>query len=164
MHLLSKVNLRYVALIVAVAGLIVAGSTSLLAAPRGSVLRVNLEGVPHTGLCCSIWGQYVRVVEPERLAPIVVTWSTDYQADGPFYVGLSLNGGPCAFNGPFSVPTFVPEDGTSYASRTYQWVFMPGDYKLVKGPNVITLCGGAVHSDADTLTLGFNTLTARVAE
>jgi len=164
MHLLSKVNLRYLALIVAVAGLIVAGSTSLFAAPRGSVLRVTLQGVPHAGLCCSTWGQFVRVVEPERMAPIVVTWSTDYQADAPFYVGISLNGGACAFDGPAGMPTFVPEDGTSYASRTFQWVIMPGDYKLVKGPNVITLCGGAVNSDADTLTLGFNTLTARLAE
>ncbi len=40
---------------------------------------------------------------------------------------------------------------------------MPGDYKLVKGPNEITLCGGGVYSDTDTLTLGFNTLTARLA-
>jgi len=41
-----------------------------------------------------------------------------------------------------------------------QWLIMPGDYRLVKGANEITLCGGAVYSDTDTLTLGFNTLTA----
>jgi hypothetical protein len=39
---------------------------------------------------------------------------------------------------------------------------MPGDYKVVKGVNEITLCGGGVYSDTATLTLGFDTLTAQM--
>jgi hypothetical protein len=116
-----------------------------------------------TGKCCFNWDLSLRVIEPERLVPIVVTWSTDYQSNAVFYSGLSVNGGPCAFYGPGNIPTFMPEDGLSYATRTVQWLIMPGDYKLVKGANEITLCGGGVYSDADSLTLGFNTLTAHLA-
>jgi len=47
------------------------------------------------------------------------------------------------------------------ATITFQWVIMPGDYKLTPGRNVIRLCGGGVSSNTDTITLGFGTLTAR---
>jgi len=149
-------------LLAAAACLIVVGSISALAAPKASVLRVSDPGVTETGKCCFNWDQSLRVFEPERLVPIVVTWSTDYQSTAPFYSGVSVNGGPCTFYGPGNISTFTPEDGLTYTTRTVQWLIMPGDYKLVKGANEITLCGGGVYSDTDTLTLGFNTLTARL--
>jgi hypothetical protein len=140
----------------------VVGSISALAAPKTSVLRITYPGATETGKCCFKWDQSLRVIEPERLVPIVVTWSTDYQSNRPFYSGLSANGGPCTFDGPGNISAFMPEDGVSYTTRTVQWLIMPGDYKLVKGVNEITLCGGGVYSDTDTLTLGFSTLTARL--
>ena len=75
-------------------------------------------------------------------------------------VGFSLNDGPCTFFGPKSIPAFNPGDSTM-ATITFQWVIMPGDYKLTPGRNVIRLCGGGVSSNTDTITLGFGTLTAR---
>ena len=146
----------------AAAILMLAASIPALAAPKSAVLRIDYPGMTETGKCCFNWGLSLRVIEPERLVPIVVTWSTDYQADAVIYSGLSVNGGPCAFYGPGIINTFVPDDIVSYASRTVQWLIMPGDYKVVKGVNEITLCGGGVYSDAATLTLGFNTLTAHL--
>ena len=143
-------------------GLLVAGSTLALAAPKPAVLRIDYPGITETGKCCFNWDLSLKVIEPERLVPIVVTWSTDYQSDALFYSGLSVNGGPCAFYGPGIITTFVPDDIASYATRTVQWLIMPGDYKVVKGVNEITLCGGGVYSDTATLTLGFNTLTAHL--
>lgn len=148
---------------VAAACLMVVASIPALAAPKPPVLRIDYPGVTETGKCCFNWDLSLRVIEPERLLPIVVTWSADYQSDALFYSGLSVNGGPCAFYGPGVIPTFVPDDIASYATRTVQWLIMPGDYKVVKGVNEITLCGGGVYSDTGTLTLGFTTLTAQLA-
>jgi hypothetical protein len=161
MKILASFNKR-ARLLTAAACLMVAGSISTLAAPKPSVLRVDYPGMTETGKCCFNWDLSLRVIEPERLVPIVVTWSTDYQADAVFYSGLSVNGGPCAFYGPGIISTFVPDDIVSYATRTVQWLIMPGDYKVVKGVNEITLCGGGVYSDTATLTLGFNTLAAHL--
>lgn len=149
-------------LMAAAACLMAVGSISGFAAPKPPVLRIDYPGVTETGKCCFNWDLSLRVIEPERLVPIVVTWSTDYQSDALFYSGLSVNGGPCAFYGPGIIPTFVPDDLASYATHTVQWLIMPGDYKVVKGVNQITLCGGGVYSDTATLTLGFNTLTAHL--
>ncbi len=104
----------------AAACLIVVGSMSVLAAPKPSVLRVTDPGVTESGKCCFNRDQSVRVIEPERLVPIVVTWSTDYQSNAPFYSGLSVNGGPCTFYGPGNISAFMPEDGLSYTMRTVQ--------------------------------------------
>jgi len=93
---------------------------SVLAAPKPSVLRVTDPGVTESGKCCFNRDQSVRVIEPERLVPIVVTWSTDYQSNAPFYSGLSVNGGPCTFYGPGNISAFMPEDGLSYTMRTVQ--------------------------------------------
>jgi hypothetical protein len=41
------------------------------------------------------------------------------------------------------------------------WVIMPVDYGLVKGSNTIRLYGGGI-SPADTISLGFYTLTVRL--
>jgi len=149
-----------VVFVAAVVGMIAAGSISALAVPNAQVLR-EVAGGPHTGRCCSVWDESIRVIEPEALVPVVVTWSTDYQSDAPFLAGLSLNGGPCTFYGPAAIATFSSSDDT-YASKTFQWVIMPGDYGLVKGPNSIHLCGGGVFADTDSITLGFNTMAARL--
>ena len=152
-------NYRRLAFVAILASLIAAGSISAFAVPKAQVLRVS-DGATHTGLCCSAWNDSIRVVEPNYLVPIVVTWSTEYQSETPFVVGFSLNDGPCTFFGPKSIPAFNPGDSTM-ATITFQWVIMPGDYKLTPGRNVIRLCGGGVSSNTDTITLGFGTLTAR---
>ena len=160
MKMLFQLNKR--SAIMAIAAMVLAGSMSAQTAPKPPVVRVT-SGITEMGRCCFDWSDLsVRIVEPEHMVPIVVTWSTDYQANAPFYSGLRVNEGPCAFNGPMYMPTFVPEDGLGYTTRTVQWLFLPGDYKLRRGPNVITLCGGGVYSDTDTLTLGFTTLTVRL--
>jgi len=156
---MSKRNLVCVAALVC---MIAAGSISALAVPKAQVLR-EVAGGPHTGRCCSVWDESIRVNEPETVVPIVVTWSTQYQSNAPFLAGLSLNGGPCTFFGPPSVPSYASSDDT-YASMTFQWVIMPGDYGLVKGPNSVRLCGGGVFADTDSITLGFNTLAARLGK
>ena len=86
----------------------------------------------------------------------------DYRATAPMYVGLRVNDGVCAFNGPNSVETFSPANETQYKAATYQWIVMPGDYKLAKGPNKLQVCGGGIDffAENDTITLGFNTLSA----
>ena len=127
-----------------------------------SVNRVPYQGETHTGLCCTTWDPSVTINETERIRPIVITWSTDYQATAPFLAALRLNDGPCTFFGPAFLPAFTPDDELTYSSRTFQWIVMPGDYKLVRGKNVLTVCGGGTNSASDTITLGFNTLSAQL--
>lgn len=148
--------------ITALACIIGLASISAFAVPKAQVLR-DTNGDHHTGRCCSSWDQSIRVNEPTRLVPIVVTWSADYQAEVPFLVGLKLNGGPCAFYGSSALPASSPADGT-FASKTFQWVIMPGDFGLVAGSNVIRLCGGGVFADTDSIVIGFSTLSARVGK
>jgi hypothetical protein len=140
--------------------LISAVSISALAASKTSVQRTIYQGETHTGKCCSNWGDPIEVVEPDKLVPIIVTWSTDYRANAAVITGLRVNGGPCAFYGPAFIRPFTADDET-YASRTVQFVIMPGDYKLVPDTNTIQLCGGGVFADTDSVILGFSTLTAR---
>jgi hypothetical protein len=152
---------RNLALSAAVVCLIAATSVAAVAMPKTEVVRGDFDS--HTGRCCTQWDVSVSVSEPETLVPIVVTWSTDYQSNAPFMTGLSLNGGYCTFLGPAFIPTFNPTDNT-FASTTLQWVIMPGDYGLVRGKNVITVCDGGVFAETDNIVLGFNTLTARVGK
>jgi hypothetical protein len=161
MKLLLEITKRSLVCLATLACMVAGGSGAALATVKGPVLRDITSGSTHTGTCCSIWNQSVRVIEPDKLVPIVITWSTDYRSNAPFYSGLSVNGGPCTFYGSAYIPASAPEDET-FASKTIQWVLMPGDYKLVKGANVIKLCGGGVFSDTDSITLGFNTLAARL--
>jgi len=122
-----------------------AWAQSTPASPHSTVLRVSYQGETHTGLCCSTWDGKVTINEPEKPVPIVVTFSTDYRSTAPFYAALQINGGPCVFYGPASLSPFSPEDGT-----------------LMRGPNLLQLCGGAELSADDALTLGFYTLSARL--
>jgi hypothetical protein len=133
--------------------------SAFAAGPESPVSRVSYPGETHDGLCCKTWDAQVTISETEKAVPIIVTLSTGYRATGPFYVGMRLNDGPCVFNGPGYIPTYNPTE-SSYASETFQWVIMPGDYMLRKGLNVIRVCGGAVFSQNDTIELGANTLTA----
>jgi len=133
---------------------------SAMAANKG-ILRSTADGT-YTGPCCSRWDESVTVDEPRNLVPIVVTWSTDYQSNAPFIVGLSLNGGPCVMYGSGSLTAQNPDDGMYLAPATFQWVILPGDYGLRSGRNVITLCGGGVMGDTDTITVWGNTLFAHL--
>jgi hypothetical protein len=140
-------------------------SSSQAAQTPTKIVRTVYQGETHVGRCCKLWDASITVNEPQdKLVPIVVTWSMDYRTTAPFYAGLRVNDGVCAFYGPAYVPTFSPENETLFESKTFQWVILPGDYKLAKGPNVVTVCGGGVDffAENDTITLGFNTLSARL--
>lgn len=162
MKTLAAMKKTQLLILVAIVGLTLAASTSAFAVPKAQVLR-NTDGDNHTGRCCTTWDDSVRVTEPQNLVPLVITWSTEYQTASPFLVGLSLNGGPCAFFGAKSIPPFNPGDWTM-TSITFQWVIMPGDFGLVPGRNVVRLCGGGVFSETDSITLGFSTLAARLGK
>jgi len=162
MKAFSFFNSRRVALLGVLIFMIAAASISALAQQRTQVLR-DVAGGYHTGMCCSSWDQSVTIRETDTPAPIVVTWSAEYQANAPFHVGLSLNGGFCTYFGPGSIPAFSSTDNT-LTSMSFQWVIMPGDYGLRQGKNVIQLCGGGIFADTDTVTIGFNTLTAQLAK
>jgi hypothetical protein len=162
MNRLLQASKRTLVLVTALAGVIALGSIAAVAVPTAQVLR-DTNGDNHTGRCCSTWDQSVRVNEPTKPVPIVVTWSADYQTEVPFLVGLRLNGGPCTFYGSSALPAGSPADGT-FASKTFEWVIMPGDFGLVSGSNVIRLCGGGVFADTDSIVIGFSTLTARVGK
>lgn len=162
MKAFSILSKRSFVLLATLACVFASGSISAFAGPKAQVFRSVADG-PHTGRCCSGWDQSVRVNEPNTPIPVVVTWSTEYRSNAPFLSGLSLNGGPCTFYGPGTIPASAPADDT-YVSITFQWVIMPGDYGLVKGWNVVRLCGGAVLADTDSITIGFNTLSARTGK
>ena len=155
----SRINKQGIKL-VALVFMIAMACSSAMAAKKG-ILRSTADGT-YTGPCCSRWDESVTVEEPRNLVPIIVTWSTDYQSNAPFIVGLSLNGGPCVMYGAGSVTAQNPGDGMYLAPSSYQWVIRPGDYGLRIGRNVITLCGGGVMGDTDTITIWGNTLVAHL--
>lgn len=161
MKLLSRIKRLSFLTFVVLACLISAVSISALAASKTTVSRTVYQGETHTGLCCSNWGDPIVVEEPDKVVPIIVTWSADYRANAPVFAALRLNGGPCAFYGPAFLEPFTPT-GETYTSKTMQWVIMPGDYKLVSGRNTIQVCGGGIFNSTDSITLGFSTITARL--
>jgi len=127
------------------------------------LLRVE-QNQAFQGICCFSWPESVQVTEPSKVMPVVVTWSTDYQATGPFLVGLSVNGKPCKFFGSASIQPFGPGDGSGpFESRYFQWNILPGD-GLRRGNNTFTLCGGATLSSSAVILLGFNTLSVRTTK
>jgi hypothetical protein len=138
---------------------------TLLTPTASAVTPKELLRVEHNqafeGLCCFSWLETVQVTEPSTVVPVIVTWSTDYQATGVFLVTLSVNGGPCRFFGPGSIQPFGRGDGSGpFESRYLQWLISPRD-GLVPGNNKFTLCGGAASSPTAVILLGFNTLTVR---
>jgi hypothetical protein len=157
MNVISK-NKQGVRLLFALIFMIVIACAVAMASDKG-ILRSNVDGT-YTGPCCSRWDESVTVNEPNTPVPVVVTWSTDYQSNAPFIVGLSLNGGPCTLFGSASMTAQNSNDGLAPAS--YQWVILPGDYGLRSGKNVITLCGGGLRGDTDAITIMGNTLIAHL--
>ena len=116
------------------------------------------------GLCCFSWLESVSATEPPTVVPVIVVWSTDYQATGAFLVTLSVNGGPCHFFGPGSIQPFGRGDGGGFFDSYYfQWLISPSD-GLHKGTNTFTLCGGAASSPTAVIILGFNSLSVRTAK
>jgi hypothetical protein len=160
MNVISRINKRGSRLLPALIFMIAMACSSAMAADKG-ILRSNADGT-YTGPCCSRWDESVTVREPGTLVPVVVTWSTDYQSNAPFMVGLSLNDGPCSLYGAGSVTAQNPGDGIYLAPATYQWLILPGDYGLRSGRNVITLCGGGMVGDTDSITIWGNTLVAHL--
>ena len=160
MNEISRINKQGIRLIAALIFMIAMACSSAMAA-NNRVLRSVADGT-YTGPCCSRWDESVTVYEPSTAVPIVVTWSTDYQSNAPFIVGLSLNGETCMLFGASAVTAQNPYDGMYLAPASYQWVILPGDYGLRSGKNVITLCGGGVMGDTDKITIWANTLVARL--
>ena len=142
---------------------------ALMLTPAASaVTNKELLRVEHNqafqGLCCFSWSESVAVSEPSTVAPVIVTWSTDYQATGSFLVALSVNGGPCRFLGPAWINPFGRGDGGGFFESHYiQWLISPSD-GLHKGINTFTLCGGAASSPPAVIVLGFNTLSVRTSK
>ena len=131
-------------------------ATSAFAVPPNEVLRMEFNQT-FTGKCCFSWGETVNVTEPKAVVPITVTFSTDYRSDFDFNsVGISVNAHPCMTTQ--TLFRFNPTDGT-FQSGNFEWVVLPSD-GLVRGNNTITLCGGSVTNGS--ITLGFNTLAARI--
>jgi len=167
MKTFSVFNKRTLMLLALVLCIVTIASTSVLAQDPPKVRRTTYQGETHVGRCCKLWDASITVTEPQdKLVPIVVTFSLDYRASAPMYAGLRVNDGVCAFNGPAYIPTFSPENEFLYDSKTFQWVIMPGDYKLKKGNNVVTVCGGGVDffAENDTIVLGSNTLSAELVK
>ncbi len=159
-NVISIINKQGIRMLGALVFTIAVACGSAMAADKG-IVRSNADGT-FTGPCCSRWDESVIVNEPKTLVPVVVTWSTDYQSNAPFIVGLSLNGGVCTVFGSASITAQNPNDGMYLAPASYQWVILPGDYGLRSGQNVITLCGGGVTGDTDQITIMGNTLFAHL--
>ena len=124
------------------------------------LLRIE-QNQAFQGACCFSWLETVQVTEPATVVPVIVTWSTDYQATGPFLAGLSVNGHPCKFFGSGSIQPFGRGDGGGpFESRFFQWFVLPGE-GLHQGNNTFTLCGGGTLSPSAVILLGFNTITVR---
>jgi hypothetical protein len=162
MRAFSKVTQRSSAFVAAMAIVLMAGSTAAFAVPAGQVHR-SLTSVTLVGACCQdVPGETVKVTEPTVVAPIVITWSMEYNSTGPFAVGIRINGGGCGDYGPSYVP--VPPNGqTPFWPQTIQWLIFPGE-GLVPGKNTFTVCFGATTNNNQTLTLGSRTLAVRFSK
>jgi len=148
-------------LFLVVAGMMLAAKLPALAASTNELLRVQ-KNASFQGACCFSWLEKVSVNEPAAVVPVVVTWSADYQSNGYFYAGISLNGGVCQFYGSLLlVPTSSFDN--FFDQQSMQWVIEPGD-GLIPGKNTFTLCGGSIISDTVVITLGYNTLAVRVSK
>jgi hypothetical protein len=154
---------RQAALCMVVACLAMMVTPKASAVPASELLRVE-QNTNFQGLCCFTWLDKVRISEPTVVAPLLVTFSTDYQATDIFFVGLSLNGRPCQFFGSGTLLPFGVGDGSGdFSSDTFQWFIQPSD-GLVKGNNTLTVCGGADTDQNAVVFLGFRTLAVRISK
>jgi hypothetical protein len=131
-------------------------------ASAGRASAINPKQVIHdtssrtfNGICCFSWRDTVQVTEPTVVVPVVVTWSMVYQSQAAFFVGLSVNGGPCTFYGSGELPAYVP-----YRSTTFSWVIPR--YDLNKGVNTFTVCGGSQVATAYGVSIYDSTLSVRI--
>jgi len=155
MNIVSKVAKKRIAglaFILAYLGI----ATLAFAVPPDQVLRKG-DTPSFTGKCCFGFGESVTVTEPAAISPVVVTFSTDYQATNLNSLGIAVNGHPC--QDAFALDPYGP---TYFRSRSFQWVILPSD-GLIKGNNTITLCGGGA-TDTATITLGFRTLAVTISK
>lgn len=154
---------RVMFLFLATACLVMAVQMPAFAVPPGELLRVQ-QNTPFQGMCCFSMREKVSVTEPSVIAPVIVTWSTDYQATREFVVSVSVNGGPCLAAGPVVLDPFGTGNGSGpFDGHMFQWVIMPSD-GLVTGKNTFLLCGGSFSFPDGVLMLGFNTLSARLSK
>jgi len=155
---MSRVKVYLTSLSVVCLAMLLTPSASAVA--NKQLLRVT-QNQPFQGFFPRTWLESVKVTEPSAVVPVIVTWSTDYQATDTFLVGLSVNGGTCTLYGPAWFQPFRQADGSGdFDSRYFQWVIFPSD-GLIKGNNTFTLCGGAVFSPSAIILLGTNTLSVR---
>lgn len=154
---IKKHNLAFLAALLC---MIVAGSISALAVPPTQTF-LTFTNKTLTGKCCFNWGDTIKVTQPTAVTPVVVTWSAEYRTDDAFYVGLSVNNGPCIAHGPRSIDPYIPADGSG-ASRTFQWIVDPSE--MVKGTNTFQVCGGGVFNNDDSILLGIRTLAVRIGK
>jgi len=153
----SKITKRLVSGIATVC-VVVGMVSSAFAVPPNEILRIETNQT-FTNACCVFWPETVTVTEPKAVVPITVTLSTDYRSDLDAVIGISVNNHPCMTEQ--LVIHFAPSDG-AFHSENLEWVVLPSD-GLIKGNNTITLCGG-VGFNGGNLTLGFNTLAARISK
>ncbi len=142
--------------------LVVAGSGSAFAATH-RVLR-NLNDQTFSGLCCTSYNETVSITEPATVAPVVVTFSSDYQVNvsgDQYHVGLSVNGAACKTFEGYGPQVIADADAPEgiYSSATIQWVILPTDGVLITGTNTFELCGGGLNNSSDSITIGQNTLS-----
>jgi hypothetical protein len=144
-------------------GLMLAMQGPAFAVPPTELLRVE-QNTPFQGMCCFSMREKVSLSEPSQISPVIVTFSTDYQATREFVVAVSVNGGACNAVGPVILDPFGKGDGSGpFDAHMFQWVIMPSD-GLVPGQNTFTLCGGSFSFPDGVLMLGFNTLSARLSK
>jgi hypothetical protein len=155
-----KINAVFVA---ALAIIMLAGSISAFAVPPNQVARL-LTNPTITATCCVQVGPTVQVTEPSAIAPVIVTWSSDYEISGESAFALSVNGGPCLFYGPGDAPFVSLKGGTGLVSSSYQWLVLPADGVLVKGKNTFTSCFGGLNGVPTTIFFGGRTLSVQMGK
>jgi hypothetical protein len=162
MTVFSKVS-RKLGFIAATTFVFTLGSIAAFAVPASQVARLNTIQT-FNAACCVAIGPTVRLTEPSTVAPVIVTWSTDYAPAGTLVFDLSVNGGPCAFYGSGVAPALQLASGSTsiFLSDSFQWVVLPSD-GLKKGVNTFTVCAGGVGG-AVNFNIGSATLSVQISK
>lgn len=154
---------RILFMLMATACLMLALHAPAFAVPPTELLRVE-QNTPFQSMCCISYREKVTLTEPSAIAPVIVTWSTDYQATSLYVASVSVNGGPCLAQGSVLLNPFGAGNGSGpFDSHLFQWVIQPSD-GLIAGKNTFLLCGGSFSDPNGVLMLGFNTLSARISK
>jgi hypothetical protein len=159
----NKQNALY---LVTIACLMLVGSISAFAIPPAQVGRTFTVQTARA-ICGSSFCQEelilptISLTEPDKVTPVIVTWSADYNTTGTSVVGMSLNGGTCTAYGPFTLqePQLIAGSNSVTVSGTHQWVLLPSD-GLVKGKNTFQVCV-AGYEEFQTINIGYSTLTVQ---